>query len=56
MKNPTETLWYKLRDLYNQGNEIELTMEESIIYSIEYADEWPFDDENQSKQEVDYNG
>lgn len=56
MENTFDTLWGKLRELYTQGKEIELSLEESIIYGIEYADEWSFDDDGQLEQEEDYNG
>ncbi|WP_175991981.1 hypothetical protein [Sphingobacterium sp. CZ-UAM] len=56
MENTFDTLWYKLRELYNQGKEIELSLEESIIYGIDYSDERSFDDDSPFEQEEENNG
>ncbi|MGF7028541.1 hypothetical protein [Sphingobacterium siyangense] len=56
MENTFDTLWNKLSELYTHGKEIGLSLEESVIYGVEYSDEWPFDDDSPFEDQEVYNG
>lgn len=44
MEHHVNTLIGKLEELYAEGIEIGLSLEESVIYGIDYADEFPADE------------
>ena len=56
MEEHFETLMGKLRQLYTQGKEIGLSLEEAVIYGTDYADEWPMEEFDKSSQQEDQDG
>ncbi|WP_346066750.1 hypothetical protein [Sphingobacterium siyangense] len=46
----------KLRQLYIQGKEIGLSLEEAVIYGTDYADEWPREEFDKSSEQEDQDG
>lgn len=56
MNEHLETLLYKLRQLYTQGKEIGLSLEEAVIYGTDYADEWPTEEFDKSSEQEDQHG
>ena len=56
MNEHLETLLYKLRQLYTQGKEIGLSLEEAVIYGTDYADEWPTEEFDKSSEQEDQDG
>lgn len=56
MNEHYETLLDKLRQLYTQGKEIGLSLEEAVIYGTDYADEWPTEEFDKSSEQEDQHG
>ncbi|GAA0881829.1 hypothetical protein GCM10009120_04250 [Sphingobacterium siyangense subsp. cladoniae] len=56
MEEHFETLMGKLRQLYIQGKEIGLSLEEAVIYGTDYADEWPREEFDKSSEQEDQDG
>jgi hypothetical protein len=56
MEEHFETLMRKLRQLYNQGKEIGLSLEEAVIYGTDYADEWSTEEFDKSSEQEDQDG
>lgn len=56
MEEHFETLMAKLCELYAQGQEIGLSLEEAVIYGIDYADEWPREEFDKSSGQEDQHG
>jgi hypothetical protein len=59
MNNRTDhcnSLYDKLSELYEEGKIIGLSLEEAVIYGIDYADEWPLDESDNFMEEEDHHG
>lgn len=56
MEEHFETLMGKLRQLYTQGKEIGLSLEEAVIYGTDHADEWPKEEFDKSSEQEDQDG
>jgi hypothetical protein len=59
MNNRTDhfnTLFNKLSELYEEGKVIGLSLEEAVIYGIDYADQWPPDESDSFMEEEDHHG
>ncbi|WP_343556298.1 hypothetical protein [Sphingobacterium sp.] len=56
MNEHFETLLGKLRQLYTQGKEIGLSLEEAVIYGTDYADEWHTEEFEKSSEQEDKHG